>query len=129
MSNKSYKIYFTLTLSPPEYFGVATTKSFKKECVEYYYYGDKYEVDEETFDMKDFDSARNYLEAKFKDDNFNEYEYIEESNLLREESIINPNNNDADEFSNGTGDVKLDINKIELHNDDTEELLETTYSF
>ena len=126
--SKTYKLYLTLTLSPQEHFGVPRDKckcgvcpngSITKESVEYYSYGEEYQVGEETFIMKDLDSVYNYFEAMYEDDNFDAYAYIEESET-------NPNDNEEDEFSDGLGDEQLDIDKVELYDDETNKLLETT---
>ena len=126
--SKTYKLYLTLTLSPQEHFGVPRDKckcgvcpngSITKESVEYYSYGEEYQVGEETFIMKDLDSVYNYFEAMYEDDNFDSYAYIEESET-------NPNDNEEDEFSDGLGDEQLDIDKVELYDDETNKLLEAT---
>ena len=126
--SKTYKLYLTLTLSPQEHFGVPRDKckcgvcpngSITKESVEYYSYGEEYQVGEETFIMKDLDSVYNYFEAMYEDDNFDAYAYIEESET-------NPNDNEEDEFSDGLGDEQLDIDKVELYDDETNKLLEAT---
>jgi hypothetical protein len=126
--SKTYKLYLTLTLSPQEHFGVPRDKckcgvcpngSITKESVEYYSYGEEYQVGEETFIMKDLDSVYNYFEAMYEDDNFDAYGYIEESET-------NPNDNEEDEFSDGLGNEQLDIDKVELYDDETNKLLETT---
>lgn len=126
--SKTYKLYLTLKLSPQEHFGVPRDKckcgvcpngSITKESVEYYSYGEEYQVGEETFIMKDLDSVYNYFEAMYEDDNFDSYAYIEESET-------NPNDNEEDEFSDGLGDEQLDIDKVELYDDETNKLLEAT---
>ena len=125
--SKTYKLYLALTLSPQEHFGVPRDKckcgvcpngSITKESVEYYSYGEEYQVGEETFIMKDLDSVYNYFEAMYEDDNFDSYGYIEESEA-------DPNDNGEDEFSDGLGDEQLDIHKVELYDDETDKLLET----
>jgi hypothetical protein len=135
--SKTYKLYLTFTLSPRKHFGVPRDKckcgvcpygSIIKEYVEYYSYGEEREVGEETFIMKDLDSVYNYFEAKYEDENFDPLGYIDESDYLREESLINPNDNDENEFSDGIGDFQLDIDEVELYNDETNELLETMFN-
>jgi len=133
--SKTYKIYISLTLSPQEHFGVPRNKckcgicpngSIQKKIVEYYDYGTEYTAGEETFSMESLDDASNYFEAKYEDDDFNSYEIIEQSDDLSERNIMNPNDNDKDEFSDGIGNEQLDIEKVELYDDKTDQLLETT---
>ena len=125
---KTYKVSYTLQFSPDEHFGVPRNEckcgvcpdgSIVKEGTEEYIHGEEYEVDGETFVMEDLFSAESYLDAKYESDNFDVYEYFEESK-------INPNDNNDAEFSDGFGDEQFDIDKVELYNDETNELLETT---
>ena len=63
--------------------------------------------------------------AKYEDEGWDSYEYIYESDYLREEKLKNPNDNDEEEFSDGIGDEQMEVTKVELYDDETNKLLET----
>ena len=54
-----------------------------------------------NFSANDLETASNYFMAKYEDEDWDSYEYIYESDYLREEKLINPNDNDEEEFSDG----------------------------
>lgn len=132
--SKTYYLYSTLTLSPSKHWGVLRAQCkcglcangpITKTSVEYYDHGEGYNVGEESFIMNDLETASNYFMAKYEDEDWDSYEYIYESDYLREEKLINPNDNDEEEFSDGIGDEQMKVTKVELYDDETNKLLET----
>ena len=132
--SKTYYLYSTLTLSPSKHWGVLRAQCkcglcpngpITKTSVEYYDHGEEYNVGEESFIMNDLETASNYFMAKYEDEDWDSYEYIYESDYLREEKLINPNDNDEEEFSDGIGDEQMKVTKVELYDDETNKLLET----
>tara|TARA_B100002051_G_scaffold263066_1_gene286366 strand:- start:488 stop:1069 length:582 start_codon:yes stop_codon:yes gene_type:complete len=132
---KTYRLYSQLSCSPSEHWGVPREQCkcdrcpnapIKKTSVEYYTHGEEYYVGEETFIMESLDAAKNYFMAKYEDDEWDSSEYIYDSDYLRDEKLTNPNYNDEEEFSAGIGDEQMDVIKVELYEDETERLLQTT---
>ena len=116
----TYKVYFKFECSPQTHWGIETDEEVIIKGEKFYEDGqESFNSNGELSIIGNWEDVVDDLDARWEGDSLSEYDYIDNQKS-------NPYNNSKTEFEYGTGDVNLEIIKVEIFNDTECKYLEET---
>ena len=107
-----YTVHFIFECSPDTHWGIENDDEVVIEGTESYVDGeDCLDEDLEDSTISSWTDAQEDIEARWEGDSLSEYDYIDHQK-------VNPHGNGKSEFEDGTGDVNLEVIKVDVFDDD-----------